>query len=289
MKNYLDKTASLTPLAQRVIDLKATEYSNTGRYNFLAGRGSYLCRRCGVALFRADSQFNGGCGWPSFDQSVLDSVAEIPDADGRRTEIICARCSGHLGHVFYGESYTKSNCRHCVNSAAIDWVSNSVVVDSEEAIIAGGCFWGVAHLLQQLAGVLKVEVGYSGGTVEAPTYEQLCRGDSGHYESARVVFDKQTTSYYDILKYFFEIHDPTQVLGQGPDIGPQYKSAIFCYDEHQKNTALQLIRLLESKGFAVATELKEVHVFWPAEEYHQNYYQKQNKQPYCHRRTRRFA
>lgn len=289
MTTYLDKTASLTPLARRVICDKATEYPGSGHYQAIAQQGTYLCRRCGLALFRGSSQFQSGCGWPSFDENIVQAVVQEVDADGRRTEILCERCRAHLGHVFVGEQLTHNNVRHCVNSVAIDFVGDDQVMDTEEAIVAGGCFWGVEHFLGMMPGVLKVESGYTGGHVAEPTYEQICRGDTGHYEAVRVVFDRQQSDYQAVIRRFFEIHDPTQRSGQGPDIGHQYQSAIFCYNDGQKAVAQDLMQLLQKKGYPVATKLLDAQPFWPAEEYHQNYYDKHNKQPYCHRPVDRFA
>ncbi|KTC92146.1 bifunctional methionine sulfoxide reductase B/A protein [Legionella cincinnatiensis] len=288
MDNYLDKTASLTPLAKRVICEKATEYPHTGAYNVLVTQGTYLCRRCGLALFRGSSQFSSGCGWPSFDDNVVHAVKQIPDSDGRRMEILCARCDAHLGHVFTGEYFTQKNLRHCVNSASIDFVADNQVLDTEEAILAGGCFWGVDHFLKQIPGVLRVEVGYTGGVTLDPSYEQICQGNTGHYEAVRVIFDRDKTDYHHVLKRFFEIHDPTQKSGQGPDIGQQYQSAIFYYNQEQLDEAELLIQILQKKGYEVATRLFPVQTFWPAEEYHQDYYAKHRKAPYCHQPVNRF-
>lgn len=289
MRPYLDKTPSLTPLTRRVICEKATEYPGSGQYNAVSGAGTYLCRRCGLALFHANSQFHSGCGWPSFDDDIFQSVLQLPDADGMRTEILCMRCQGHLGHVFSGEGFTKKNLRHCVNSASIDFVADAGVKDTEEAIIAGGCFWGVDYFLKLLPGVLKVEVGYTGGKIVEPSYEMVCRGNSGHYEAARVVFDRDKIDYHAVIKRFFEIHDPSQREGQGPDIGAQYQSAIFYYNQEQLDSIRSLIDVLQARGYKVATHLLSVGVFWPAEEYHQNYYSKHHKLPYCHRPENRFG
>lgn len=289
MDDYLDKTASLMPAIKRIINDKATEYPHTGQYNDVQVQGTYLCRRCGLALFRAASQFHSGCGWPSFDDDIVQAVKQLPDADGRRTEIVCERCDAHLGHVFQGEYLTRKNTRHCVNSASLDFVADSNVMDTEEAIVAGGCFWGVEHFLRIIPGVLKVESGYIGGHVVDPSYEQVCSGTSGHYEAVRVVYDKAKTDYETVVKRFFEIHDPTQRSGQGPDLGQQYQSAIFCYDAEQIKIARSLIAQLEQRGYRVATRLFEMSVFWPAEDYHQSYYAKHQKAPYCHRPEPRFG
>ncbi|MGL5742255.1 MAG: bifunctional methionine sulfoxide reductase B/A protein [Legionella sp.] len=289
MDNYLDKTASLTPLAKRIICDKATEYPHTGASNFIVTQGTYLCRRCGLALFRGSSQFRSWCGWPSFDDNIVHAVKQIPDRDGQRTEILCARCDAHLGHVFTGEYFTHNNLRHCVNSASIDFVTDDQVLDTEEAIMAGGCFWGVEHFLKQIPGVLRVESGYTGGTVLTPSYEQVCQGNTGHYEAVLVIYDKDRTDFHYVLKRFFEIHDPTQKSGQGPDIGQQYQSAVFYYDQEQLDEAERLIQMLRKNGYQVATRLLPVHVFWPAEAYHQDYYAKHHKAPYCHQPVSRFA
>lgn len=286
---YLDKTAGLTPTERRIICDKATEYPHSGRYQTPVQKGSYLCRRCGLALFRANSQFHSGCGWPSFDDDIVQAVKQLPDADGQRTEIICERCHAHLGHVFTGEQFTHKNLRHCVNSASIDFVPDSEVLDTEEAIVAGGCFWGVDHFLRLLPGVLKVEAGYTGGHVLNPSYDQVCQGNSGHYEAVRVVFDPSKIDYYSVLKRFFEIHDPTQKTGQGPDLGQQYQSAVFYYNPDQKKDAESLLQALRQRGFNPVTRLLEVQPFWPAEEYHQDYYAKHHKAPYCHRPEPRFG
>ncbi|CEG59010.1 bifunctional methionine sulfoxide reductase B/A protein [Legionella fallonii] len=289
MNEYLDKTASLTPAIRRVVCGKATEYPNTGAYNTVMTQGTYLCRRCGLALFRGGSQFHSGCGWPSFDDDIVHAVKQEPDPDGRRMEILCARCDAHLGHVFTGEGFTHKNLRHCVNSASLDFVADNQVLDTEEAIVAGGCFWGVEHFLHQIPGVLRVESGYTGGHTLDPSYEQVCRGSTGHYEAVRVIYDRAKTDYYHILKRFFEIHDPTQRTGQGPDLGQQYQSAVFYFNQEQKSEAESLIQQLRQRGYQVATRLIEAQPWWPAEEYHQNYYMKHRKAPYCHRPMSRFG
>lgn len=285
----MDKRASLTPQARAVMINKATEPPYSGEYNRLAQQGSYLCRNCGLALFRAKAQFQAGCGWPSFDEDIVQAVGRRPDEDGVRTEIVCQRCGAHLGHVFEGEHLTPRNLRHCVNSLALDFVADEKVCDTEEAIVAGGCFWGVDYFLHQLPGVLKLEVGYCGGHVHNPRYEDVCRGDSGHYEAVRVIYDLGRTDYSAMIKRFFEIHDPTQRSGQGPDIGQQYHSAIFYYNAEQLGLAEKLTGRLRQRGYDVVTRLLPVQTFWRAEEYHQDYYLKNEKVPYCHQPVARFG
>lgn len=282
------KTQSLIPEAVRIIRDKATEHPFTGRYDQAEEAGSYLCRQCGLALFRSQTKFHSGCGWPSFDEEIKSTVAQHLDADGRRAEIVCARCHAHLGHVFHGEKMTAKNTRHCVNSASLDFVPDMTVTDTEEAVFAGGCFWGIEYYFKKLPGVLKTEVGYSGGQKEYPTYKDVCHGDTGHYEVIRVIYDSSKLTYEDVAKYFFEIHDPTQMDGQGPDLGQQYLSVVFYYDTNQKNIAMNLMQILEKKNLKVATRLIPVSVFWPAEDYHQDYYAKVSKAPYCHQYVERF-
>lgn len=289
MSTYLDKTASLSPAIKRILCEKATEYPHSGRYNEVVTQGTYLCRRCGAALYRGSYQFNAGCGWPSFDAELAQAVGRKQDEDGNRVEIVCAQCEGHLGHVFMGEYLTSKNLRHCVNSASLDFVEDSSVLNTEEAIVAGGCFWGVEFYLKQIPGVLKVESGYTGGHVLDPSYDQICQGNSGHYEAVRVLYDVNKVNYKNILKRFFEIHDPTQTNGQGPDLGHQYQSAVFYYDKNQQAIAESLIQELKQKGYSVVTQLFKAQVFWPAEDYHQNYYGKKVALPYCHHPVHRFT
>lgn len=283
------KTQSLPPHLSQIINDKATEHPFTGEYNDFDEAGTYLCRQCGLGLFRAQSKFHSGCGWPSFDEEIPDAVKRELDADGRRTEILCARCGAHLGHVFQGEGYTSKNTRHCVNSLSMDFVPELHIEDTEEAIFAAGCFWGVEYYFKILPGVLKTEVGYIGGHKNNPTYEEVCTGHTGHFEAIRVIYDPQKISYEELTKYFFEIHDPTQTNGQGPDLGEQYLSVIFFYDDQQKKIARKLITTLEQKGYKIATQLLPVSTFWQAEEHHQEYYQKTGKNPYCHHYEKRFS
>lgn len=284
---------SMKPLTQeekRVIVDKGTERPFSGKYYDHNEPGVYRCRQCGEPLYRSADKFDSGCGWPSFDDEIEGAVRRVPDADGRRTEIVCAKCGGHLGHVFAGEGFTPKNVRHCVNSVSLDFerTAGEERAATDTAVFAGGCFWGVEHLMQRAPGVLSVESGYTGGRTEHPTYEQVCSHETGHAEAVRVVFDPSKTSYEALTKLFLEIHDPTQVDRQGPDIGDQYRSEIFYRTPEQKAVAERLLDTLRAKGYRIATRVTPAGTFWPAEACHQDYYERKGTQPYCHGYTKRF-
>lgn len=158
----------------------------------------------------------------------------------------------------------------------------------ETAYYAGGCFWGVEHLMKQLKGVLSVTSGYMGGITDNPTYEEVKSQRSGYAEVVKIVFDPSVIGYEEVTKYFMEIHDPTQEDGQGPDIGDQYRSEIFYTSKEQLEIAKKLIKVLIDKGYNIVTQLTPVSTFWTAEEYHQNYYERKGSEPYCHFYTKRF-
>lgn len=280
---------TLSPEERAVIIDKGTERPYTGKYYLNKEKGAYLCRQCDAPLFRSDDKFESGTGWPSFDDAIPGAVRQIPDADGRRTEIVCANCGGHLGHVFFGESFTSKNARFCVNSISLSFEpADKPVTATEKAIFAGGCFWGVEYHFKRLKGVLSTRVGYTGGTTEHPSYKQVCSGKTGHAEALEVEFDPKLVSYEQLAKLFFEIHDPTQFERQGPDVGTQYRSAVFYVNDEQRRITESLIRQLEEKGYRVVTEVRKATEFWPAEDYHQDYYEKTGHHPYCHIYQKRF-
>lgn len=277
----------LTAKEEHVIINKGTERPFTGKYYDHSASGFYTCKRCGAKLFESADKFESHCGWPSFDDQVEGAVKKVPDADGARTEIICANCQGHLGHIFLGEGYTAKNSRYCVNSISMNF-SPALQKNTQTAIFASGCFWGTEFYLQRLPGVISTTVGYTGGNLPHPTYKQVCTGTTGHAESVEIIFDPRQTGYEEIARLFFETHDFTQSNRQGPDIGPQYRSAIFYLDDQQKQIASQLVETLRHKGYDVKTEITPAAEFWPAEKHHQDYYNDNGKKPYCHTRTKIF-
>jgi methionine-S-sulfoxide reductase len=178
-----------------------------------------------------------------------------------------------------------------VHTAAPEAAIDTAKLEAEGGVayFAGGCFWGVEHFLEQMDGVLRVESGYMGGELDDPSYEDVLTHTSGHLETVRVWFDPAKVTYEAVAKRFFEIHDPTQADGQGPDIGPQYISAVFVTGDAQREATESLIGRLRDRGYDVATQVRPAAKFWIAEEYHQNYYVVHQKQPYCHSPVDRFG
>ena len=157
-----------------------------------------------------------------------------------------------------------------------------------KAIFAAGCFWGVQYHFEKMKGVLRTTVGYTGGEEEEPRYEEVKAHRTHHVEAIEVEYDPEVVSYEELCKLFFEIHDPSQTDGIGPDLGPQYRSEVFYADEEERQIAERLIEVLRGKGYEVNTKLRPVCKFWKAEDYHQHYYDKTGEEPYCHIRTRKF-
>jgi len=281
------KYNKLTPKEQRIIIDKGTEAPFTGKYDKFDKEGAYLCKRCGAKLFESDDKFHSGCGWPSFDDAIPNAVKKVKDADGIRTEILCANCGAHLGHVFTGEGYTDKNTRFCVNSISLNFDEKK---SFKSAHFAGGCFWGVEYYFNKLKGVLDVKSGYMGGNIQNPTYKEICSGKTGHFETVEVEYDPNMVSFEEVAKFFFEIHDPTQANGQGPDIGSQYLSVVFYDNDKEKAIVEKLIKILEDKDLKIATKLisADGKPFYEAEDYHQDYYDKHHKVPYCHAYKKRF-
>ena len=156
------------------------------------------------------------------------------------------------------------------------------IKDSQIAYFASGCFWGTEYYFMKAQGVVKTTVGFMGGSLQNPTYQQVKTGKSGHVEVVKVEYNPTQTTYENLLKLYYETHDFEQVGGQGPDIGEQYQSVIFYADEEQKQLAEKYIEILTGKAYQVATKLSPAATFWEAEDYHQQYYDKKQETPYCH-------
>ncbi|WP_294927549.1 bifunctional methionine sulfoxide reductase B/A protein [Sulfurimonas sp.] len=273
-----------------VIINKGTERPFSGKYTNEKSRGVYTCKVCDTPLYDSGDKFDSGSGWPSFDDAIESAIKRIPDADGRRVEIVCANCGAHLGHVFEGEGFTSKNTRHCVNSISLNLVKKPDIKDENlsYAYFAGGCFWGVEYYLQKLNGVKEVISGFMGGHIKNPSYYEVVRSNTGHLEAVEVIYDSNVISYEEIAKTFFEIHDPTQTNGQGPDIGEQYLSAVFISSEEEREIVETLIEKLEANGYRVATKILNSSEFYAADESHQDYYDKKGSEPYCHGYVKRF-
>ncbi len=278
----------LTPEEEKVIVHKGTEAPFSGEYNDFFEKGTYHCKRCNAPLYRSKDKFPSSCGWPSFDDEINGAIRREMDTDRKRTEIQCAACGIHLGHVFEGEGLTEKNTRHCVNSISLTFVPDKENHHTAKAYFAGGCFWGVEYLFEHKQGIISAVSGYMGGHMENPSYQDVCSGNTGHLEVVEVTYAPQKVTYENLARFFFEIHDPTQINGQGPDIGEQYLSAIFYNNDDEKKTAYKLIDILKAKGYKIVTKVLPAGKFCKAEDYHQNYYDKKKQKPYCHVYQKKF-
>ncbi|MDH4198381.1 MAG: bifunctional methionine sulfoxide reductase B/A protein, partial [Candidatus Aminicenantes bacterium] len=249
----------------------------------------YHCAGCGSPLFRSQTKYDHGTGWPSFTSPVDEKNVLYLEDDSyglKRTEVRCGACGAHLGHVF-DDGPPPSSLHYCINSAALDFrpaksekPAPASVPRKEIATFAAGCFWGVEQEFRQHPGVLDTAVGYTGGQTPNPTYQQVCTDGTGHAESIQVTFDPDRAGYEKLVRFFFTVHDPTQVNRQGPDVGTQYRSVIFYHDDEQKEVARKVIAELEASHAykrPIATQLVPASEFYKAEEYHQRYYEKKVK------------
>lgn len=274
----------LSPEEENVIVHKGTEPPGSGEYDNFSEEGIYTCRRCGTPLYKSESKFDAHCGWPSFDQEIPGAVERHPDPDGTRTEIICATCGAHLGHVFTGENMTPKNTRHCVNSLSMKFMPKEKIPTEETAVLGGGCFWSIETIFKRLRGVKSVMPGYAGGKKDNPSYEEVSGDRTGHAEVVKIEFDSAVISYPSLLDVFFYMHDPTTPHRQGADVGEQYRSIILYNSEQQKSAAERFIQKLEEEkkiDRPVVTEIRPLGEFFTAEEYHKNYYEKNEGQQYC--------
>ena len=275
----------LTPEQRRVILAKGTERAFCGTLLDNKKEGVYCCALCDLPLFASDHKFESGTGWPSFFRPVDPAhvAAEADDSMGmRRVEILCARCSGHLGHVF-DDGPRPTGLRFCVNSESLEFFEKgqpmppgAQPIETATAYFAGGCFWGIEHHFQGFPGVVSAVSGYQGGRSPSPTYEELHRNPTGHAETVRVTYDPKRVTYRELVRAFFAMHDPTQLNRQGPDVGEQYRSAIFAATPEQLAEAEAYIRTLTEAGVyskPIVTEVRSAQgaSFHEAEGYHQDY------------------
>ena len=296
----VSKLAAHLPPRDRVVACDAgTERAFTGKYWNSKEEGTYVCAVCRLPLFSSRTKFDSGSGWPSyFEPFDADHVVEEVDTSHgmTRTEVLCARSGSHLGHVF-DDGPPPTGRRFCINSASLEFVPEGQAVEPLRnplpiteasqpgvATFGAGCFWGVESTFRNVPGVLDAQVGYSGGGVENPTYEDVCSGTTGHAEALEIKFDPEVVNYSQLLDVFFSCHDPTQLNRQGPDVGTQYRSAGFYHNEAQHFAALSAIDALHLSGRLprpIATEVTEPTLFYRAEEYHQRYFEKRGGAGAC--------
>jgi len=301
--------ARLSPLQYQVTQNEGTEPPFQNEYWNEKRAGIYVDVVSGEPLFSSLDKYDSGTGWPSFSRPIdAANVATKTDSGlfTTRVEVRSKQAGSHLGHVF-DDGPAPTGKRYCMNSAALRFVPVEKLVDEgyeqylpafeeagalakdsgerETALLAGGCFWGMEEILRKIPGVVGTEVGYTGGTVKNATYAIVKHGDSGHAEAVKVVFDPKRISFEQLLGWFFRMHDPTTKNRQGNDIGTSYRSSIFYTSAAQKTTAEEVRSRVDKSSTwknPLVTEIVAASDFWSAEEYHQDYLEKNPGGYTCH-------